>query len=191
MKKYINQLKEKDQKMEDSALQKHMVLDEQFTIKNKELITQSKKERKKKELDEKFDRERLEKVTLLIRLLKKGYKDLVVHYTDENNQAATKKIIELLEYEFKSVSDEELKNLNAEVILQETNKYNKKRDLAHEKVTIIGDLIKTKSDGLYNTILENKQKEKDEYKAYVMSKYNEIMEKKEAVVQRKDDLDAH
>lgn len=38
--------------MEDSALQKHMHLDEQLKAKNTEQIAQQKKERKKKEFEE-------------------------------------------------------------------------------------------------------------------------------------------
>jgi len=52
MKDYVNTLKEKDQKMEDSHVQRHVNIEEQLKLKNTEIISQNKKERKKKELEE-------------------------------------------------------------------------------------------------------------------------------------------
>jgi len=52
MKNYVNTLKEKDQKMEDSVVQRHINIEEQLKQKNQEIIGINRKERKKKELEE-------------------------------------------------------------------------------------------------------------------------------------------
>lgn len=80
MRDYINRLKEKDQKMEDSQLQKHLNMDEELNIKNKEQISIIRKERKKKELEDQFEKQRNEYIVQMHKLLKKNYKDVTIKF---------------------------------------------------------------------------------------------------------------
>jgi len=57
--------------MEDSVVQQHIKIEEQLNKKNQEIIGQNRKERKKKELEEYFDKNRNEKVVGLLKILKK------------------------------------------------------------------------------------------------------------------------
>lgn len=65
--------------MEDSAFNKLTNLEEQLSAKNKELIAANKKERKKKELEDLFDKQKLDRVSRLILLLKKSYPDMTLN----------------------------------------------------------------------------------------------------------------
>lgn len=58
--------------MEDSVLQQHLNMDEQLKLKNKEQIAQYKKDRKKKELDEYYDKNRTDLITSMVKILKKN-----------------------------------------------------------------------------------------------------------------------
>lgn len=111
----MNNLKEKDQMMEDSMFQKHITMEEQLRIKKQEKEKQDKKDRKKKELEEQFDKQNNEITQQLITILKKNYKDIEVRYK-EGEEYQGESALNFKLYNSKNVDAKEFKRLCNEVV---------------------------------------------------------------------------
>lgn len=117
----MNNLKEKDQMMEDSMFQKHITMEEQLRIKKYEKEKQDKKDRKKKELEEQFEKQNNEITQQLITILKKSYKDIEVRQAEgDGDEYKGESALNFKLYNAKNVSAKEFKRICNEVVYIET-----------------------------------------------------------------------
>lgn len=128
-KQLMNNLKEKDQMMEDSMFQKHITMEEQLRVKKYEKEKQDKKDRKKKELEEQFEKQNSEITQALVTILKKSYKEVEVRYA-EGEEYKGETALNFKLYNSKHVDAKEFKRICNEVVYIETQNYNKLRDIA-------------------------------------------------------------
>lgn len=162
--------------MEDTNNQKKENIDVKLKNQDKEQLKKIKSDRIKNKLNIDYDQGRQSKLVKLFKILKREYKNLIVNQS-EKNENYSEKLIEIIEYKYNLISDEELKRIRDVVVNNATLEYYTKRNNAFEKIDIINILVKEIIDINYKSILIDQADYLTNQKQKIEETYELIQEK--------------